>query len=75
MELLRFLIKLTHENIIVKLKNETGADGHKHYSKAMKPTSANLENSRLDNVSRNVCSFYMHRPIYIYIYTYKCVYS
>lgn len=61
--LLRFLIKLTHEKIIVKLKNGTGADGNKHHSKAMKLTAENLVDSGLDNVSRNICSFYMHRPM------------
>lgn len=75
MELLSFRIKLTHENVITELKNGTGADGNKLYSKAMKLTAENLENSGLDNVARNACSFNMYRPLYIYKQTYECIYT
>ena len=42
------------------------------HSKATKMTVGNLENSELENISINVCSFYMYRPIYKYIHI--CVY-
>ena len=60
MDLLRCLTKLTHENIIVELKNGIGTDGSKYHSKAMKLTAENLENSGSDNVSRHVCMFILY---------------
>lgn len=45
------------------------------HSKTMKMMVGNLENSKLENISINVCSFNMYRPIYKYIPIYVCIYT
>lgn len=57
MEFLRFLIRLSYENIIAALNSETEADGNIIHSEAVKMMDGNLKNPEL-----NFLKMYVHFP-------------